>query len=358
MAVWDRALGTAATAAAAVVAGAAAGLVAERVVVGRSVRARGEPQFGLGQLRGPYRIVTADDGAQLYVEVDEPGPRASWPELTVVFCHGFALNLDSWHFQREALRGRARLVFWDQRGHGRSGRNPGAPVSIEELGHDLGQILDEVAPGGPVVLVGHSMGGMTVMALAADQPERFGTSVVGAVLVGTSSGELHEVTLGAPTPIAEGVRRIAPSVIKLARVNPMLAERGRRAGSDFARWLTLRYGFASKVPAEIVDFAAELIEATSVDVLADYYPVLQAHEATASLSVFSGVATLVIVGRQDHLTPVSHSLAIAEGIAGSHVEVLDPGGHLVMLERPDDVDAILDDFLEQVAGRPATDRAS
>jgi pimeloyl-ACP methyl ester carboxylesterase len=338
-------------AAAAVAAGAAAGLVAERVVVGRAVRARGEPQFGFGTLHAPHQIVTADDGVQLYVEVDEPGVRATWPDLTVIFCHGYALNLDSWHFQREALRGRARLVFYDERSHGRSGRGVAEHATIDQLGNDLAAIIDAVAPTGPVVLVGHSMGGMAIMALARHHRERFGSHVVGAVLIATSSGRLAEVTFGIPSVVAGGARRLVPRVAQIVRANAALVERGRQVGSDLALLLTRRYAFASRdVPAEVVDFAAEMIEGTPTEVLAEFYPTLDAHNAQEDLPALSGVETLVLVGKQDLLTPESHSRAMVEAMPHAELVVMDPGGHLLILERPDDVNSVLDDFLTRVAG--------
>ncbi|OEV19842.1 lipase, partial [Streptomyces nanshensis] len=58
--------------------------------------------------------------------------------LTVVFSHGYCLSQDVWHFQRAALRGAVRCVYWDQRSHGRSARAAaGEPVSIDLLGRDL-----------------------------------------------------------------------------------------------------------------------------------------------------------------------------------------------------------------------------
>src|SRR3954466_13257909 len=63
------------------------------------------------------RTVRTDDGVDLHVEGDGRGHAA----LTVVLSHGFTARLAEWELQREALRGRARLVLWDQRGHGRSG---------------------------------------------------------------------------------------------------------------------------------------------------------------------------------------------------------------------------------------------
>ena len=103
--------------------------------------------------------------------------------MTVVFSHGYCLGQDSWHFQRAALRGVVRTVYWDQRSHGRvrAGRGPGAtgaPVTIDQLGRDLKAVLDAAAPEGPLVLVGHSMGGMTMMALADQFPELIRDRVV------------------------------------------------------------------------------------------------------------------------------------------------------------------------------------
>src|SRR5204862_2678772 len=116
---------------------------------------------------------------------------------TVVFCHGYALNLDCWHYQRLALReSGVRSVYWDQRGHGRSGRGMPGPVAIDRLGQDLQAVLEATVPHGqPVVIVGHSMGGMAVLALADQRAAMFGDRVVGVELVSTSAGRLAEVTL-------------------------------------------------------------------------------------------------------------------------------------------------------------------
>ena len=96
-----------------------------------------------------------------------------------------------------------RTVYWDQRSHGRSERGacPGgrtAPVTIDQLGRDLKAVIDAAAPEGPMVLVGHSMGGMTMMALADQFPELIRERVVGVAFVGTSSGRLGEVNFGLP----------------------------------------------------------------------------------------------------------------------------------------------------------------
>src|SRR3954466_11908950 len=134
------------------------------------------------------RTVRTDDGVDLHVEVDEnPGS-----PLTVVLAHGFTARLAEWELQREALRPRARLVLFDQRGHGRSGWTKLTKATIDRTGRDLGEVLDATTPEGPVVLAGHSMGGMSILALPRQRPELFGDRVVGVFLLATSAGGLVE----------------------------------------------------------------------------------------------------------------------------------------------------------------------
>src|SRR5215207_1338989 len=158
---------------------AAAGTVLRVAQRRRTIARRGVGDATpFGSLRSQPLTVVADDGVPLHVEVDEldaavtggKGLRARrrHAELTVVFVHGYALTEDSWHFQRAAYRGLVRTVFYDQRSHGRSGRSSEEHATIEQLGQDLLRVLDEAVPEGPVVLVGHSMGGMTVVALAEE----------------------------------------------------------------------------------------------------------------------------------------------------------------------------------------------
>lgn len=336
--------------------GAAAGMAAERVVVGRPLR-RGETpggRLGLGQLRGTPTIVRLADGVELHVEIDEAHASAAWRDLTVVFVHGYALNQDCFHYQRLALRGSVRLVLYDQRSHGRSGRGSPESSTMAQLADDLHAVLDAVAPSGPVVLVGHSMGGMTILELARTAPQLFGDRVVGVALMSTSAGEMAHVTLGLPSFAARSLRALAPSVIQLGRRTTQLLERSRQLSGDLAVLVTKVYAFADDVPVELVDFSLEMINATPLDVLAEFYPALGDHDAFDALDVLNGTETLVIVGAQDLLTPPEHSRMLVQGIPGAELEVLDPGGHLVMLERPDDVNAHLIDLLERVArGMPA-----
>ncbi len=246
--------------------GAAVGLAAERVAVGRPLRPEvdrnGRPldDEGLGTLHSAPLRVEADDGTLLHAEVDElPGDVPS--PVTVVFSHGYALSLDSWHYQRKALRGRYRLVLWDQRGHGRSATGPHGSATIDQVGRDLARVLEATAPEGPVVLVGHSMGGMTVMSLAEKDPQFFDERVLGVALVATSAGGLGRVDFGMPR-LGPFVQRLAPTAVKALTRTPDLVERGRRIGSDLESLLVRRYSYASPVSAALVRFTADMIAST------------------------------------------------------------------------------------------------
>ncbi|MEV7117816.1 alpha/beta fold hydrolase [Kitasatospora griseola] len=342
-------------------AGAAAGVAVERMTVGRAMRRRAREELDaaapFGSLRGAPRRVRADDGTELYVEVDA----AEGPGPTVVFCHGYCLNQDSWHFQRAALRGVLRTVFWDQRSHGRSERSrsylSGEPASIDQLGGDLRAVLDAVVPEGPIVLVGHSMGGMTVMALAAQHPELFGPQgrVVGVALIGTLAGGWDSVTLGLPAAGAKVVKRIAPGVVRLLGRQVELVEATRRWGSDVTAVFYRRFSFGGKdVDPAVVRFAEQLLDATPIDVVAEFYPAFSVHDKLAALAGLDGVPALVMAGAKDLITPPEYAEAIAAALPGSRLVLVEDAGHLVMLERPELVDRELAALLERAAERAGT----
>src|SRR4051794_9645492 len=188
------------------------------------------------------RTVRTEDGVDLHVEVEE-NPDSP---LTVVLAHGFTARLAEWELQRAALRDRARLVLFDQRGHGRSGWTKLTRATIDRTGRDLGEVLDATTPEGPVVLAGHSMGGMSVMALARQRPELFGTRVVGVFLLATSAGGLVEGGLFGWA--VKAVRRLGllPLYLWLLQLWAPLLERFRRRGSRVGRWFTRRYLFGTR----------------------------------------------------------------------------------------------------------------
>ncbi|MYY83239.1 alpha/beta fold hydrolase, partial [Streptomyces sp. SID335] len=284
--------------------------------------------------------------------------------LTVVFSHGYCLSQDSWHFQRAALRGVVRAVYWDQRSHARSARGVdqvehGVPVSIDQLGRDLKAVIDAAAPEGPLVLVGHSMGGMTTMALADQFPELIRERVVGVALIGTSSGQLGEVNFGLPVAGMNAVRRVLPGLLRALGSQAELVERGRRATADLFAGVIKRYSFSRKdVDPAIARFAERMIEATPIDVVAEFYPAFAEHDKAAALKHFAELPVLVLAGDEDLVTPSEHSEAIAHLLPDAELVLVPDAGHLVMLEHPEVVmDRLADLLVRAGAGRGAGRRA-
>ncbi|MFG2712688.1 alpha/beta fold hydrolase [Streptomyces goshikiensis] len=349
-----------------IAAGAAAGVAMERLTVGRGMRMKArlalDAAGDYGSLRGTEGTTRAEDATELYYETDElPEEKGGRGRLlrrkaaaapTVVFCHGYCLSQDSWHFQRAALRGVVRSVYWDQRSHGRSARGlaqaDGDPVTIEQLGRDLKAVIDAAAPEGPLVLVGHSMGGMTIMALAEQFPGLVRERVLGVALIGTSSGGLGEVTYGLPLPAAglSAVRRVLPGVLKALGSQVELVEKGRRATADLFAGMVKRYSFGSRdVDPAVARFAERLIETTPIDVVAEFYPAFQIHDKSAALQRFADIPVTVIAGDRDMITPAAHSEAIKAELPAAELTVLESAGHLMMLEYPETVTGLLGDLL-------------
>ena len=317
--------------------GAAAGLAAERYAVGRT-RLRpdpdaGEPFFELPADR--VRRVVADDGVPLHVE--ELGPPAGTPvPLTVVLIHGYTQEMAVWHYQRQALAvdNPGRVVLYDLRSHGRSGRSTTEHSTIDQLGRDLFAVLQACAPTGPVVLVGHSMGGMTVMALADQHPELFGPRVVGVALMSTSTGMLARLTFGLPTAVAPVANAVLPWLTRGMASRPRAFERGRRLGTDLAFLATRRGAFGSTdISPSLVEFVEEMTARCPVEVIAAFYDTFRDHDKLAALGVLSRIETLVLVGSKDLMTPLEHSQAMADAVPNAQLVVVEGAGHMVQLER-------------------------
>lgn len=317
--------------------GAAVGLAAERFTVGRPVIRRfpsEEDEPALGSLRDVPIQVEADDGVVLHVEVDEaddPQPG----DVTVVFSHGYALNLDSWHYQRLALQGRVRCVWWDQRGHGRSERGEDGIATVEQLGRDLHSVIEAVAPTGPLVLVGHSMGGMTTMSYAAQFTPDARARVAGVALVATSAGGLDDVDLGLAR-LGHALMRVAPRALNvLARQPGFIIERTRRIGSDLEEVIVKRWSFGGPVEDALVDFCARMIAATRIEVVSEFIPQLRSMDVQQGLFVLRDVEALVINGDRDLMIPAEHSDVLASVLRKAEHAVVARAGHLLMLEYPE-----------------------
>jgi pimeloyl-ACP methyl ester carboxylesterase len=328
----------------ALAAGLAAGVVAEQLAVRKPWRpdpTRNEP---FGSVRGQPHWVRSDDGTELYVEV-HPAPAAA---PTVVFGHGYCLNQDSWHFQRKALEGTVRMVLWDQRGHGRSRRGPAANNTLDQLGRDLHAVLTAHTEG-PVTLVGHSMGGMTIMAMADQFPETVAQRVNAVGLVATSCGNLSAdflgVAPGAARRIEAAVAGRQPGKVPMAS----LIQAVRRTDLNFAA--TRRASFGSHAPLSLNRFTMDMLNGTPLETALDFLPTLLSHDKYDALRAFADLPAVVTCGRADVLTPPSHTLRIAEQLPDAAVLILPDTGHMIQLERPTQITRGIADLA--FAGRAA-----
>jgi pimeloyl-ACP methyl ester carboxylesterase len=342
---WRKLTGITGLAAGAIAAGVGAVVVAEKIAVGR-IRLRPDPAAGepFGEVHGETMTVRADDGLPLHVEVTGP---ADAP-VTIIFCHGYTLNSHVWYYQRAGLSAAARCVFWDQRSHGRSGRSDPELVTIDQLGADLHEVMLAAAPGVmPVVLVGHSMGGMTVMALADQHPELFGSKVIGAVLISTAAGTVDPVTW-LPAPLRPAVRAAMPSMMTGASHGKMaeVVERGRRSAGDIAFLGTRRIAFGDPdVSPTVVDFLERIIRSTPIDVVADFYVALVGHDKRHALTVLGNVPVLVLTGDRDRLVDPALSDEIASAVRDAKLVRIPGAGHVVILERPEEVNEAIADLV-------------
>ena len=240
--------------------------------------------------------------------------------LTVVLAHGWTLSHESWLPVVELLRARfgVRVVAFDQPGHGRSTPESRTPT-VHELGEVLHRVLTALAPTGPLVLAGHSMGGMTIMAWAADHADELAERVRGVVFLATSA-KVSDDRVRLPLEAAlmrAAVRapRVAPGRLLSARTQTRLLY-GRETARETA------------VPG------VTLIQHTSLPTMGRYFLALQQHDETEALQHLGAVPTRVLVGSADRLTPVSHARALAAGIRGAQLTVLPGLGHMLTYEAP------------------------
>jgi pimeloyl-ACP methyl ester carboxylesterase len=284
-------------------------------------------------LRRTAAVRTAD-GALLHATVDG-SPTAP---VTLVLAHGWTLAQAAWDDVAALLAprvaaGELRLVRYDQRGHGRSGWGE-TPVSIDGLGEDLADVLAQLVPEGPVLLGGHSMGGMTIMCLAAARPELFGDRVRGVALVSTSAGDLQP----APRTRAERLRQtLTPGALAAALAGARLVERIRQqlppSHPRHQRMVRdLLYG-ADATDAMVLA-GAEIMHASTVRAFTTFLPALGEHDKRAELAALTRVPVEVLVGDSDKLTPRRHSDQLAAVLPGARLTVVPRTGHMLTQERP------------------------
>ncbi|WP_040794622.1 alpha/beta fold hydrolase [Nocardia higoensis] len=284
--------------------------------------------------------VRTADGVRLAVRTHGHEDAAA----TVVFVHGFCNTMESFHFQRRDLPQRwgpdVRLVFFDQRGHGRSGTPPKGSCTVGRLGRDLGTVIEKVAPTGPVVLVGHSLGGMTVLAAASRFPELFATRISAVALISTTAAEVTSmgVTQLLRNPAVDGFRL-------LAHLAPALVQAGRTTARHVITPLLHVTSFHGPVSPALSRFTTRMIDRTPIDTIVQFLDSLRVHDESAALPALATTPVLVLGGSNDLVIPFGHSRLLAEALPVSELVRVRDAAHMPHLQHPDQVNDALDGLL-------------
>ncbi len=290
------------------------------------------------------------DGLRLHVRCDGPDDAP----LTVVLAHCWTSDHDSWRYQVRDLRsafGHAiRIVAYDHRGHGQSDATSRATATVENLGRDLSDLIDAYAPTGDLVLAGHSIGGMTIMELAARRPELFAARVKGVCFVSTSAGDLHTVSLGMPE-LGPWARDRIPFV--LAFRSRTLSRKRRLRAPIIESIVVKRFLFGDQMRLRDHMLTVEGLVNCPGDTMTGFFEDLMRHDRSAPLAAaLAGIPVLVLVGDKDVLTPVGHARRLSAAIPGSRLVVSPGAGHMLPLER----DRHVSDMLESLVSAALADQ--
>ncbi|MBF6437285.1 alpha/beta fold hydrolase [Nocardia cyriacigeorgica] len=274
--------------------------------------------------------VTTPDGVKLRVHAYGPADGN-----VIVLVHGWTCAIEYWYPQINAFAGEYRVIAYDQRGHGESELGS-SPLDCDLLADDLCAVLDTaLRPGQRAVLVGHSLGGMTLQAWAGKHPDRVRAQAEAVLLSNTGPHSLIAETTVVPPfnkPLSWLGGRIIPLPFWFGRL-------GLGTPIVFPPIAPVRWAFARQImtldaPRELVDFSMAVVRSCPASVRAKFgFLLADMHLGESARNLV--VPTTLLAGAFDDMTPPVHSEQLAEILAevGSLVryEVL-PTGHLGNVE--------------------------
>jgi pimeloyl-ACP methyl ester carboxylesterase len=327
-------------------AGAAAVSAWRRLVRSDAEALAGDPKGSV--LLGPdtasstdveVRTVHSADGTPISVRITGP---ADAP--TVVLSHGWTCTQEFWRLQVWALRDRLRVVTYDQRGHGSSGIPAAEGFSTDALADDLEAVLADTVPAGQrAVLVGHSMGAMSIVAWAERYPDQVRVRAGAALLASTGVNDLVPDSALVPRPVALPwlrallVRQMLGSKAPYGPPSPLT--------SRLVRYISLSRGAS---PAEVAFCERIVLTGTKPRVRAAWSAAMGTFDLRHGLARLD-VPTTVLVGTADRITPPVHARRMLLGLpqAAPLVE-LPEVGHMTPVEAPDTVNNLIADLVKTV----------
>lgn len=339
---------------AAVAGGLALGFLAERRLLHPRLEVPALPSGDepLGSLAGELTTIAGPGGMDVAVETYGPAsPPAGAP--TLVLAHGWLFTGRLWHHQVAGLADRYRVVTYDQPGHGRTSAPASGDYDLDLLGDTLRTVIETAAPRGPLVLAGHSLGGMSLLNAIDRHRDLLDERVGGVVLMSTTSRArpdrfTFEFGVHAVSQLEGALHRLVPRLRSGSRVS---GAAGRLYGttSDLSTLLVRAMAVGPDTDPRIVEYVEQLRIASDPDMI------LGLAEAVLGVDVDAGLARLrapvtLVVGTHDRLTPVSLSRRMAEVSGGELIEL--PGiGHMAPLEAADEINRILAHHLSEATGK-------
>lgn len=289
-------------------------------------------------LRGAVEDLTRPDGTKIHTEVF--GPDGA-PQLLLT--HGWGTNSTEWYYIKTQLAGRFRVIVWDLPGLGETEQPKDRSDSLEQMAADLHQVLS-VAKGKPVVLVGHSIGGMTNLTFAKLYPEALGTQVKGIVEVDTTytnpvkTTKHSRLNLALQKPLAEPILHTMVPLSALIRL---------------VHWISYKEGilylsnassaFAGTETRGQLDLVSRFQVESSPAVVARGTLAMFHWDASTVLSQIK-LPVLILVGKQDTTTVPSASETMQRSIPGAQMQLIDPSRHYALLEKNEVVDEAIAHF--------------
>jgi pimeloyl-ACP methyl ester carboxylesterase len=310
---------------------------------------KSDPQWALlhSPLPGAPLSVRSADGTPLHAEVFGPDGAP-----TFLLAPGWTEDLHFFDLLTRGLLGRGyRVVGYDLRGQGSSSGGPGAGGSgvagveldqrIDRYGEDVEAVLAASCPGrDDVIVVGHSMGGMAIVAWAASHVVE--GRVRAAALVSTGMSNLVEELALLPAAI--------PLVARRAILEPVLGGSLPlvHLSTPISRWLNRYLLFGPDATAAHIAFIEPMIWGMDPKLRAGAAAAMRDMDLAEALSGLT-VPTLVVAGELDRLTPPAHSRRMVAALPHvSEFVLLPETGHMVPLERPDELLAALVELAESV----------
>ncbi|WKD57285.1 2-succinyl-6-hydroxy-2,4-cyclohexadiene-1-carboxylate synthase [Corynebacterium capitovis DSM 44611] len=256
----------------------------------------------------------------------ERGPEGA--ELTVLYLHGFNISSQEFYLQVDALAELGvRQLLVDLRGHGKTGAVPPRMCQVDAAADDVFAVLRDRGVTGPLIVVGHSLGGpvsLSLMRRHASDLHLVGSVHISSAVEPFADQGMPHVLAGWVGALLEDLYRSAP------RLTQRLLTLGTRG---LAPALALGFYFRP-VRYAVIRFHAAMIRRTALDTYAGYFDDLLYHSELAAGPVLATIPGYILVGDRDAVSPVSQSRRLHDIWPRAYLQVLPESGHMPPLDAP------------------------